>query len=58
MTELKKYINTKKFSKDEIPIKIVRIVEKVLNVNKRQKGKGIPSDLARIAKVSNQSILK
>ena len=58
MTELKKYINTKKFSKDEITIKIVRIVEKVLNVNKRQKGKGIPSNLARIAKVSNQSIFK
>ena len=51
MIKLKKDINIKKIRKDENPDKIVYIVEKILNVNKQQKGKGLPSDLARIARV-------
>ena len=39
----------------------VNIVEKILDFNKQQKGKGLPSDLARmalLAKISNHSNLK
>ena len=52
MIKLKKDINIKKIRKDENPDKIFYIVEKLLNINKQQKGKGLPSDLARIARVA------
>ena len=57
----KKYINRKKILKNENPNKIIDIVEKILKFNKKQKGKGLRSDLARIpfvAKVSDYSNLK
>ena len=65
MTELKKDINRKKIPGNENPEKIIHIVEKILNFNNQQKGKGCsrmlasrPSDLARVAKVSDHSNLK
>ena len=48
LIELKKDINTKKIPKN----KTVDLVEKVLNFNKQQKGKGLPSDLACLARVA------
>ena len=55
LIELKKDINTEKIRKIKNPNKIVDIVQKILNFNKRQKGKGLPSDLARIARVATFS---
>ena len=43
LTELKKDINRKKNPKNENPNEIIDIVEKILDFNKQQKGKGIPS---------------
>ena len=47
MIKLKKDIHTKNIPKNENPNKTVDIVEKNLNFNNQQKGKGLPSDLAR-----------
>ena len=54
MIELKKGINRN-------PNKVVHIVEKILNFDKQQKGKGLSLNLAwiaRVAKVSDHSNLK
>ena len=63
MIELKKDINTKKIPKNENPNKIADIVVKVLDFNKKQKGKGLPQmlasrswDLAPVAKVSDRKV--
>ena len=48
MIDFKKYIKTKKIPKIENLNKILNTVEKILNFNKQQIGKGLPSDLARI----------
>ena len=61
MIKFKKDINTKSIPENENPNKIVNIVEKIFKFNKEQKGKELPSDLARIAhaaKVSDHSNLK
>ena len=55
LIELKKDINRKKIPKNENANKIVDIVEKILNFNEQQKGKGLPSDLARIAHLAKIS---
>ena len=63
MVELKKYINRKKVPKKENPNKIVHVVQKVLNFNKHQIGKGFqhilalrPSELTPVAKVSERDV--
>ena len=53
-----KNINTKKNPKNENPHKIVNVVQKILNFNKQQQVKGLPSDLARIARVAKFSDYK
>ena len=53
-----KKILIEKIPKNKNPNKIVNIVEKNLEFNKQQKGKGLPSDLAsitRAAKVPNRN---
>ena len=45
LIELRNSINSKEIPENENPKKIVNIVEKILNFNKQQKGKGRPSDL-------------
>ena len=55
LTELKK-TNTENIPKNENPNKIVYIVEKILNFNKQQKGKGLLSNLACVAKVSDPKV--
>ena len=58
MIELKKKKNnTKKISKSKNLNKIVNIVEKILDFHK-QKGKGLPSDLVHIVKVSDLKHIK
>ena len=52
LIELKKNINTRKIPKNKNPNKTVDLVEKILNFNKQQKGKGLPSDLACLARVA------
>ena len=57
---MKKDINRRKIPKNQNPIKIVNIAQKILNFNKQQKGKGLSSDttrIARVAKVSGHSNL-
>ena len=63
MDWIKKYIFRKEIPENENPNNKVDIVEKILNFNKQQKGKGLPSDLACIAnvpdsKVSNRKHIK
>ena len=52
MIEFKKYISTKKIPKNKNPNKIVSIVEKILKFSKQRKGKELPLNLARIARVA------
>ena len=54
----KKYINIKKILENCNPNKIVDIAEKTLDFNKQQKGKGLPSNLARVAHVSDRKHIK
>ena len=64
MTELRNSINSKEISGNENPKKVVNIVEKIFDFNKKQKGKGLkifqqmlqrlPIDLAQ-AKAVNTS---
>ena len=58
LNELKKDINTKKIPKNGDLNKMIIIAEKILNFNKQQKGKELPSDLACVAKISDHSNLK
>ena len=62
MIELKNSINRKETPENENPEKIVNIIEKTLNFNNQQKGKGRsrmlalrPSDLAHIDHVAKIS---
>ena len=62
MIELKNSINRNEISKNENPEKIMDIVEKNLDFNKQQKGKGRPrmlalqpSDFCRVAGIANVS---
>ena len=52
LIEFKKDINTRKIPKNENQNKTVDLVEKILNFNKQQKSKGLPSDLACLARVA------
>ena len=61
MIDLRNNINRKEISENENLKKLVNIVEKILDFNKQQKGKGLPSDLApvvRVAKVSDRKRIK
>ena len=62
LIELKRDINEKINPENENPKKIFNIVEKIINFDKQQKGKGRPlmlasrpSDLARIARTAKVS---
>ena len=52
LNHLRKYINSKEIHENENPKKVADNVEKILNFDKQQKGKGLPSDLARLARIS------
>ena len=41
MIELRNFINSKEFLENENPKKVVNIVEKIIDFNKKQKGKGL-----------------
>ena len=51
MIDLRNDINRKEIPKSKNPKKVADIVEKSPDFNKQQNGKGLPSDLARVAKV-------
>ena len=51
LIDLRNSINSKEFPENKNPKRIVNIVEKILDFNKRQKGKGLPSDLAKHIKI-------
>ena len=61
LIDLRNYINRKENPENENPKKVANIVEKIVDFNKQQKGKGLPSDLAhatREAKVSDYKHIK
>ena len=58
MIDLKNATVKIEFSENENLNKIVDVVEKILDFNKQQKSKGRPSDLARVAKVSDRPHIK
>ena len=58
MIDLKNSTIKIEFSENENLNKIVDVVEKILDFNKQQKSKGRPSDLARVAKVSDRPHMK
>ena len=58
MIDLKNATIKIEFSENENLNKIVDVVEKILVFNKQQKSKGRPSDLARVAKVSDRPHIK
>ena len=51
MIDLRNSINNEEITENENPKKVVNIVEKILDLNKQQKGKGRPSDLATRIKI-------
>ena len=51
MSELKKDVTRKKIHENETLNKIVDIVEKIPDLNKKQKAKGLPSDLDKHIKI-------
>ena len=51
LTDLRKAINRKEIPENENPKKGVYMVEKILNFNKQQNGRGRPSDLANRIKI-------
>ena len=53
MIDLRNYINRKEILENENPEKVVDIVEKILNLNKQQSGKGLRLDLAKHIKKLN-----
>ena len=54
LIDLRNAINRKKIHKNENQEKLVNIVEKIFHFNKRQKGKGLFSEVARGAMVSDR----
>ena len=58
MIDLKNATIKIEFSENENLNKIVDVVEKILDFNKQQRSKGRPSDLARVAKVSDRPHIK
>ena len=51
LVALKKDINIKQIPENENANRIVNIVERILDFNKQQKGKGLPSDLVKHTKI-------
>ena len=49
LTDLRNDINRKEIPENENPKKLADIVEKIVDFNKQQRGKGLPSDLASVA---------
>ena len=65
LIDLRNDINRKEIPENKNPNKVADIVEKILNFNKEQEGKGLPrtlaslrSDLARVAKVFDRTQLR
>ena len=58
MIDLRNDINRKEIPKSKNPKKVADIVEKSPDFNKQQNGKGLPSDLAHVAKVSDHTDIK
>ena len=58
LTDLRNPINSKEIPENENQKKVVNIVEKIFNFNKKNKGIGFPLDLARVAKVSDRKCIK
>ena len=58
MIDLRNDINRKEIPKNENPKKVGDIVQKSPDFNKQQNGKGLPSDLARVAKVLDRTRIK
>ena len=58
MIDLRNNIYRKQIPENENPKKVVNIVEENLNVNKQQRGNGLPLDLARVAKAFDRTQLK
>ena len=63
LIDLRKDINRKEILENQNPKKAAKIVEKVLDFNKQQKGEGLPcmlasgpSDLACVAKVFDHTL--
>ena len=56
LIELRNSINKKEIPENENPNKIVDTVEKILDFNKQQKAKGLPSDLVRVNKVFDRKV--
>ena len=54
LIDLRNDINSKEIPENENPKKVANIAEKILDFNKQQKFKGLPSDLARVAKISDR----
>ena len=51
LIDLRNSTNSKEIPEHENPKKVADIVEKILDFNKQQKGKGLPSDLATFIKI-------
>ena len=51
LIDIRNAINRKEISRNENPNKRVDIVKEILDFNKQQKGKGLPSDLAKHIKI-------
>ena len=58
MIDLRNNIYRKQIPENENPKKVVNIVEENLDVNKQQRGNGLPLDLARVAKAFDRTQLK
>ena len=51
MTDSRKIVNSKEIIENENPIKVINIVEKFLDLNKQENGRGRPSELATRLKI-------
>ena len=58
LIDLRNNIKRKEIPENENPKRVADIVETILDFNKQQKGKGRPSNLARVANVSNRNHIK
>ena len=51
MTDSRKIVNSKEIIENENPIKVINIVEKFLDLNKQENGRGRPSKLETRLKI-------
>ena len=58
LIDLRNNIKRKEIPENENPKRVADIVETILDFNKQQKGKGRPSNLARVANVSDRKHIK